>query len=76
MALGATAAGYRVIVHMMFANFLYTGFDAIANQIAKMRLMTGGSSSCRSRSLPLWRRMSNAAQHSDSAHPALMNLAD
>ena len=42
MALGATAAGYHVILHMMFANFVYTGFDAIANQISKMRLMTGG----------------------------------
>jgi pyruvate dehydrogenase E1 component beta subunit len=75
MALGATAAGYRVIVHMMFANFLYTGFDAIANQIAKMRLMTGGQLE-----LPITfiagygAGMSNAAQHSDSAHPALMNL--
>ena len=32
MAVGAAAAGYRVVCHMMFANFLYTGFDAIANQ--------------------------------------------
>jgi pyruvate/2-oxoglutarate/acetoin dehydrogenase E1 component len=75
MALGATAAGYRVIVHMMFANFIYTGFDAVANQISKMRLMTGGQLD-----MPITfiagygGGMSNAAQHSDSAHPALMNL--
>lgn len=75
MALGATAAGYHVILHMMFANFVYTGFDAIANQIAKMRLMTGGQIE-----IPITFIAgyggggSNAAQHSDSAHPALMNL--
>lgn len=75
MALGATAAGYHVVLHMMFANFIYTGFDAIANQIAKMRLMTGGQID-----LPITIIAgyggggSTAAQHSDSAHPALMNL--
>ncbi len=75
MALGATAAGYHVILHMMFANFVYTGFDAIANQIAKMRLMTGGQIE-----IPITFIAgyggggSNAAQHSDSAHPVLMNL--
>ena len=42
MAVGAAAAGYRVILHMMFSNFIYTGFDAIANQMARIRLMTGG----------------------------------
>ena len=41
-AVGAAAAGYRVVCHMMFANFLYTGFDAIANQAAKLRYMTAG----------------------------------
>lgn len=75
MALGLTAAGYHVVLHMMFSNFVYTGFDAIANQIAKMRLMTGGQLD-----LPITIIAgyggggSNAAQHSDSAHPALMNL--
>ena len=75
MAVGAAAAGYRVICHMMYANFLYTGFDAIANQAAKLRLMTGG----RIR-LPIvyiavaGGGRSSAAQHSDNPHPALMNL--
>jgi pyruvate dehydrogenase E1 component beta subunit len=75
MALGATAAGYHVVLHMMFANFLYTGFDAIANQIAKMRLMTGGQIDIPVTIIAGYGGGgSNAAQHSDSAHPALMNL--
>ncbi len=75
MALGATAAGFHVVLHMMFANFIYTGFDAIANQIAKMRLMTGGQLDIPVTFLAGYGGgASNAAQHSDSAHPALMNL--
>jgi pyruvate/2-oxoglutarate/acetoin dehydrogenase E1 component len=75
MAVGAAAAGYRVVLHMMFSNFLYTGFDAIANQMAKLRLMTGGQLE-----LPITVMAgygggrSNAAQHSDTPHPLLMNL--
>jgi acetoin:2,6-dichlorophenolindophenol oxidoreductase subunit beta len=75
MAVGAAAAGYHVILHMMFSNFLYTGFDAIANQMAKLRLMTGGQLE-----LPITIMAgygggrSNAAQHSDTPHPLLMNL--
>jgi acetoin:2,6-dichlorophenolindophenol oxidoreductase subunit beta len=75
MAVGAAATGLRVICHMMFANFLYTGFDAIANQAAKLRYMTGGQiklpivfmASCSG-------GRSAAAQHSDSVHPLFMNL--
>lgn len=75
MALGATAAGFHVVLHMMFANFVYTGFDAIANQIAKMRLMTGGQINIPVTIIAGYGGGgSNAAQHSDSAHPALMNL--
>jgi pyruvate dehydrogenase E1 component beta subunit len=75
MAVGAAAAGYRVVLHMMFSNFLYTGFDAIANQMAKLRLMTGGQLE-----LPITilsgygGGRSNAAQHSDTPHSLLMNL--
>lgn len=75
MAVGAAAAGSRVVVHMMFSNFLYTGFDAVANQMAKLRLMTGGQAT-----MPITLIASyggggsNAAQHSDSGYPALMNL--
>ena len=75
MAVGAAAAGYRVILHMMFSNFLYTGFDAIANQMAKLRLMTGGQIK-----LPITVLAGyggggcNAAQHSDTPYPVLMNV--
>jgi pyruvate dehydrogenase E1 component beta subunit len=75
MAVGAAAAGYRVVCHLMYANFLYTGYDAIANQAAKLRLMTGGQVR-----LPIvfmavsGGGRSSAAQHSDSPHPSLMNL--
>jgi acetoin:2,6-dichlorophenolindophenol oxidoreductase subunit beta len=75
MAVGAAAAGCRVVVHMMFSNFIYTGFDAIANQMAKLRLMTGGQAV-----MPITLIASyggggsNAAQHSDSGYPVLVNL--
>ena len=75
LAVGAASAGYRVVLHMMFSNFIYTGFDAIANQMAKLRLMTGGQLE-----LPITIMAgygggrSNAAQHSDTPHPLLMNL--
>lgn len=75
MAVGAAAAGYRVVCHMMFANFLYTGFDAIANQAAKLRYMTAGQVR-----LPIvymavmGAGRSAGAQHSDVPYPMLMNL--
>ena len=75
MAVGAAAAGYKVICHMMFANFMYTGFDSIANQASKLRYMTGGQIS-----LPIVYMSvfgggrSAAAQHSDAMHPMIMNL--
>lgn len=74
-AVGAAAAGYRVICHMMYGNFMYTGFDAIANQAAKLRYMTNGQVK-----LPIVYMAvigggrSAAAQHSDSIHPLIMNL--
>jgi len=75
MAVGASAAGHRVILHLMFSNFIYTGMDAIGNQMAKMRLMSGGQAR-----LPITVIASyggggsNAAQHSDTAYPPLLNL--
>ncbi len=75
MAVGLASAGYRVVVHMMFSNFFYTGMDAIGNQMSKLRLMTGGQVE-----LPITiiagygGGAANAAQHSDSAYPMLMNL--
>jgi pyruvate dehydrogenase E1 component beta subunit len=75
MAVGAAMAGNPAVCHLLFGNFLYTGFDAIANQAAKLRLMTGGQAN-----LPvtfaavMGRGASNAAQHSDTPYPVIMNL--
>lgn len=75
MAVGAAMAGSRVILHMMFSNFLYTGFDAIANQMAKLRLMTGGQAKMPITVIAAYGGGgSNAAQHSDSGYPVLMNV--
>lgn len=75
MAVGAAAAGYRVVLHLMFSNFIYTGFDAIANQMAKLRLMTGGQVSLPITVIAAYGGgRSTAAQHSDAPYPVLMNL--
>jgi pyruvate/2-oxoglutarate/acetoin dehydrogenase E1 component len=75
MAVGLASAGYRVILHMMFSNFIYTGMDAIANQMAKLRLMTGGQLRLPITVLAAYGAgASNAAQHSDTPYPVLMNL--
>ena len=42
MAVGAAAVGYRPICHLLYGNFIYTGFDSIANQAAKLKYMTAG----------------------------------
>jgi pyruvate dehydrogenase E1 component beta subunit len=74
-AVGAAAAGYRVVCHMMYGNFVYTGMDAIANQAAKLRYMTGGQMKLPITFLAVMGGgRSGGAQHSDAVHPALMNL--
>jgi len=75
MAVGAAAAGHRVILHLMFSNFIYTGMDAIGNQMAKMRLMSGGQARMPITVIASYGGgSSNAAQHSDTAIPPLLNL--
>ena len=75
MAVGAAAAGHRVVCHLMYANFVYTAFDAIANQAARLRLMTNGQIR-----LPVvfmaagGGGRSNAGQHSDYPHAAVAGL--
>jgi pyruvate dehydrogenase E1 component beta subunit len=72
---GVAATGLRPVFHMMFGNFLYTGWDGIANLAAKFRYMTGGQVR-----LPLVYMAvfgggrSQGAHHSDAMHPMLMNL--
>jgi pyruvate dehydrogenase E1 component beta subunit len=75
MTVGAAATGLRPVLHLMYGNFLYTAWDAIANQAAKLRYMTGGQVA-----LPLvfmavfGGGRSQGAQHSDSIHSMLVNL--
>lgn len=75
MAVGAAAAGYRVVCHLMYANFIYTAFDAIANQASRLRLMTNGQIR-----LPVvfmaagGGGRSNAGQHSDYPHAPVASL--
>lgn len=75
MTVGVAATGRPVILHMMFSNFLYAGFDGIANQMTKLPFMTGGQIK-----LPITMLCaygggtSTAAQHSDTPYAMLMNL--
>lgn len=75
MAVGAAASGRRPILHLMYGNFLYTAFDAIANQAAKLRYMTGGQMRLPIVFMAVYGAgRSVGAQHSDVPYPALMNL--
>ncbi|MCD6681112.1 MAG: pyruvate dehydrogenase complex E1 component subunit beta [Burkholderiaceae bacterium] len=75
MAVGAAASGRRPILHLMYGNFLYTAFDAIANQAAKLRYMTGGQMRLPVVFMAVYGAgRSIGAQHSDVPYPALMNL--
>ncbi|RMD88613.1 MAG: alpha-ketoacid dehydrogenase subunit beta [Alphaproteobacteria bacterium] len=68
-AVGAAATGLRPVVELMFADFIGVCFDAVLNQMAKLRYMTGGQVR-----LPLVLRTTigagdrAAAQHSQSLH--------
>jgi pyruvate dehydrogenase E1 component beta subunit len=67
VAMGAAMTGIRPVAEIMFSDFLATCWDGVANEIAKMRYMTGGQV-C----LPLVIRCANGggvyfgAQHSQS----------
>ncbi len=45
MAVGAALAGMRPIVEVHYSDFIVCAMDAIVNQAAKMRLMSGGQAS-------------------------------
>jgi pyruvate/2-oxoglutarate/acetoin dehydrogenase E1 component len=75
MAVGAAAAGRPVVLHMMFSNFLYAGFDGIANQLTKLPFMTGGQIRLPVTVLCAFGGgTSTAAQHSDAPYSMFMNL--
>lgn len=75
-AVGAAAVGVRPVIDLMYSSFMYVAMDQIANQAAKLRYMSGGQVE-----LPLTIFANTgpsggaAAQHSESPHPALMNIA-
>ena len=74
-AVGAALAGMRPIVEFHFADFLFTGMDAVVNQIMKIRYMSGGQ-----RPLPIILRgpdgaaKAAAAQHSQSIETIFMHI--
>jgi pyruvate/2-oxoglutarate/acetoin dehydrogenase E1 component len=75
MAVGAAMAGTPIVCHMMFANFLYLGMDGIANQAAKMRLMSGNQARLPVTFLAaVGGGTSTGAQHSDTPFAMAMNL--
>jgi acetoin:2,6-dichlorophenolindophenol oxidoreductase subunit beta len=75
MTVGAAATGLRPVLHLMFGNFLYTAWDAIANQAAKLRYMTGGQVAMPLVFMAIFGGgRSQGAQHSDSMHSMLVNL--
>jgi pyruvate dehydrogenase E1 component beta subunit len=75
MAAGAAMRGLRPVVDLGFSSFLYVAMDQVANQIARLRYMSGGQLS-----LPLVLLAgsgpagSAAAQHSENPHPIMMHL--
>jgi pyruvate dehydrogenase E1 component beta subunit len=74
-ALGAAASGLRVVVDLMMANFMYTGMDQLANQVAKLRYMTGGQFKVPVTFVGVEGIGGYiAAQHSDIVHSVFMNL--
>ncbi len=74
-AVGAALAGMHPIVEFHFADFLFTGMDAVVNQIMKIRYMSGGQ-----KPLPILLRgpdgiaKAAAAQHSQSIETIFMHV--
>jgi len=74
-ALGAALVGMRPVAEFHFADFLFTGLTAIANQIMKFKYMTGGQGK-----MHLILRgpdgisKSAAAQHSESIETIFMHI--
>jgi pyruvate dehydrogenase E1 component beta subunit len=75
LAVGAAATGLRPIVDIMFMDFLGECMDEVANQMAKMRFMFGGSATLPITVLTMaGAGMSMAAQHSQSLEVWLAHL--
>jgi len=74
-AVGASMAGMRPVVELMYFDFIGCCFDQLMNQAAKLRFMTGGAAS-----LPLVVRTqfaagkSSGSQHSQSLEALLAHI--
>ncbi|HTW20940.1 MAG TPA: transketolase C-terminal domain-containing protein [Mycobacteriales bacterium] len=74
-AIGAALTGLRPIAELMFADFAGVAYDQLANQLAKLRYMTGGQGT-----LAVTIRLSNGAgggfgaQHSQPAENWFLNI--
>src|SRR4030095_12429360 len=67
LGVGAAATGLRPIIDIMFMDFLGECMDEVANQMAKMRYMFGGSATLPITVLTMSGAGANlAAQHSQS----------
>lgn len=75
LAVGSAAAGLRPIIDIMFMDFIGECMDEIANQMAKMRFMFGGSATLPITVLTMAGAGANlAAQHSQSLEAWLAHL--
>lgn len=75
MGVGAAATGCRPIIDIMFMDFLGVCMDEVANQMAKMRYMFGGSATLPVTVLTMGGAgMSMAAQHSQSLEAWLAHV--
>src|SRR5688572_6452643 len=74
VALGAAMMGMRPVADVQYGDFLYCAMDQIANQIAKMRYMSGGKLT-----VPLVMRApvgatGRGAQHAQNLEAAFLNV--
>jgi acetoin:2,6-dichlorophenolindophenol oxidoreductase subunit beta len=73
---GAAAAGLRPVFDIMFSSFFYVCLDAIANQAARLRYMSGGQFEIPLTVIaPTGPSGSAAAHHSENPHAIIMGLA-
>lgn len=73
-AIGAAAQGLRPVAEIMFSDFAGVCFDGIANELPKLRYMTGGQLT-----MPVTIRLTNgaagfAAQHSQPVENWFLNI--
>jgi pyruvate dehydrogenase E1 component beta subunit len=74
-AVGAAATGLRPVTDLIFADFMSVCFDALLNQAAKLRYMSGGRATAPMVVRAMWGTgMRGAAQHSQSPYALLVHV--